>query len=103
MYTDGHSSGYDTTVTEGDLTSCTEDMMDNESPAIHKKKKRFLNFRRRSTSELNSSRGRVRKPLWLDSRRCQSDDEGLQIKVYEIDDPQKIKQSRCKSESVLVS
>ena len=104
LYSDGHSSGYDTSVTEGGMTSCAEDYnTDTESTASGKKKKRFLGFRRRSTTDLSSTRGRVKKPMWLDSRRCQSDDEGVQIKVYEIDDPRQMNISRAKSLQPLVS
>lgn len=101
IYTDGHSSGYDTSITENGMTSCAEDVTDSESVSYSKKKKRFLNFRRRSTNDLSASRGRVKKPIWFDSRRCQSDDEGVQIKVYEIDGPQQANRSRCKSEGAM--
>ena len=79
------------------MTSCTEDnyTTDNESVTGKKKKKRFLGFRRRSTSDLSSTRGRVKKPLWFDSKRgCQSDTEDLQLKVYQIDDPQQVNKRR---------
>ncbi|XP_066916450.1 uncharacterized protein [Clytia hemisphaerica] len=102
--TEGYCSGYETSVTEGGLTSCTEDnyTTDNESVTGKKKKKRFLGFRRRSTSDLSSTRGRVKKPLWFDSKRgCQSDTEDLQLKVYQIDDPQQVnkRKSSGKKES----
>ncbi|XP_065655982.1 kinesin-related protein 10 isoform X7 [Hydra vulgaris] len=90
----GHSSGYDTSITDGGTTSCAEDLTDNEGNGA-KKKKRFLGFRRRL---VNSSNVRIKKPLWLPNRHCQSDDEGMQIKVYEIDDPQKINKRPWKSQ-----
>ena len=83
------------------MTSCTEDnyTTDNESVTGKKKKKRFLGFRRRSTSDLSSTRGRVKKPLWFDSKRgCQSDTEDLQLKVYQIDDPQQVNKRKNKNE-----
>ncbi|XP_057304780.1 kinesin-related protein 10-like isoform X1 [Hydractinia symbiolongicarpus] len=103
LYTDGHSSGYDTSITDGGMTSCAEDLTDNESVASTKKKRRFLGLRRRSTNDLSSTRGRVKKPMWFDSRRCQSDDEGVQIKVYEIDAPAQMNRRRCKSEDAMTS
>jgi hypothetical protein len=92
-------------VTEGGMTSCTEDnyTTDNESVSGKKKKRRFLGFRRRSTSDLSSSRGRVKKPMWFDKRGCQSDTEDLQLKVYQIDDPQQVNKRRIKSNDPMVS
>ena len=98
----GYFSGYETSVTEGGMTSCNEDnyTTDNESvtgKSKTKKKKRFLGgFRRRSTSDLSSTRGRVKKPLHMMWKRgggsgaggSQSDVEDLQLKVYQIDGPQ---------------
>ena len=78
------------------MTSCAEDLTDNECGGA-KKKKRFLGFRRRSVNSLLSN-GRIKKPMWLQNRHCQSDDEGMQIKVYEIDDPMKINKRRWKSQ-----
>ena len=102
MYNDGQSSGYDTSITEGGMTSCNETETDHEGGRT-KKKKRFLGFRRRSTNDLNVSRGRYKKPIWLDSRRCQSDDEDVRIKVYNIDGPPQLDRQICKSESTVVS
>ena len=102
--TEGYCSGYETSVTEGGLTSCTEDnyTTDNESVTgkKNKKRKRFLGFRRRSTSDLSQSRGRVKKPLHMMWKRSggggasQSDVEDLQLKVYEIDGPQQQQQQQ---------
>lgn len=88
------------------MTSCAEDYTDTESVSGSKKKKRFLGFRRRSTNDLSQSRARVKKPIWFDNRRCQSDDEGMQItKVYHIDEPREVTHDkrRTKSEDVVVS
>ena len=87
------------------MTSCNEDnyTTDNESVTGKnktKKKKRFLGgFRRRSTSDLSSTRGRVKKPLMMWKRGGgsgtggnQSDVEDLQLKVYQIDGPQQSQQ-----------
>ena len=101
VYNDGHSSGYDTSITEGGMTSCNEDLTDTEG-GRSKKKKRFLGFRRRSTNDLNASRARYKKPIWFDSRRCQSDDEDVRIKVYNIDEPRQLDRQICKSENTVV-
>ena len=100
-YTDGHSSGYDTSITEGGMTTDTEHLTDTEG-GRSKKKKRFLGFRRRSTNDLNAGRGRYKKPIWLDGRRCQSDDEDVRIKVYNIDEPRNLERQICKSENTVV-
>lgn len=103
VYNDGHSSGYDTSITEGGMTSCNEDALTDTEGGRSKKKKRFLGFRRRSTNDLNTSRGRYKKPIWLDGRRCQSDDEDVRIKVYNIDEPRRLDRQICKSENAVVS